>query len=108
VQRTILGKGHFFRRLCDSATTLVTKMHLVRMGTDGSSTDLVAGPMDHQKQPIYLASAGYPGYQQQHTQDGPRIFFNNTQQITSADQGAAWYACAPRFATEAKHKERRK
>ncbi len=85
VQRTILAKGHFFRHLCDSATTLVTKMHLVRMGTDGSSTDLVADQWTTNSSLFYLASAGYPRYQQQQTQDGPQIFFNNTQQITSAD-----------------------
>ncbi len=41
-----------------------------------------------------IPAVGSPGYQQQQTQNGPRIFFNNTQQITNADQGAlfSWQA----------------
>lgn len=83
-----------FRRLCDSTTNLVTKMHFLRVGTDGSSSDVVADQWTTNSSLFYTPATGSPGYQQQQTQNGPRILFNNTQQITNADQGAlfSWQA----------------
>lgn len=79
-----------FRRLCDSTTNLVTKMHLLRVGTDGSSSDVVADQWTTNSSLFYTPSGGNPYYQQQRTQSGPSINFNNVQLITNADQGAVY------------------
>jgi hypothetical protein len=80
-----------FRRLCDISSTDVNKLHVIKVGTDGTSTDIVAYQWSHTDNTAYLLTSIYPGHTTSETQVGPPAVngFPAVSQITNADQGRA-------------------
>src|SRR5438270_1049568 len=77
-----------FRRLCNSTKTVVTKLHILRVGTDGSSSDTI---VNQWKDTVARVYAPTPGDTYNYTQvaSGPGANVGNVQYIiTNADQGA--------------------
>lgn len=88
-------------RLCDSSFTSVTKLHLMRVGTDGSSSDVVVKQWNLNDTAVSNAISLYPYYTTTTTQSAPAVNINGPFAITNADQGAlfswsaSWYSyCA--------------
>jgi hypothetical protein len=93
------GMAPSFRRLCDSTMASETKMHLMRVGADGSSSDVVAKQWSANWSEVFTLAAAYPGYRRTQTQTGPAFVIldmNSNSTITNADTGALYsWAATP-------------
>jgi len=83
-----------YRRPCDRTDSLTTKLHLLRVGTDGTSSDVVVKQWTETSSTVFTL-VGDHGYHITETETGPsdvRIDWVNI--ITNADQGAlySWQA----------------
>ena len=82
-----------FKRLCDTMGTAVTKLHLMRVGAGGSSSDVVVKEWNASDSTIYTVSSTYPFYRETSTQTGPadvRFGGAGSNIITNADHGALY------------------
>jgi len=76
-----------FRRLCDSTKSVVTKLHLLRVGSDGSSSDAIVNQWKDTVTKTYAPTQG-DAYNFTQTTAGPGASVGNAQfMITNADQG---------------------
>jgi hypothetical protein len=86
---------HIFPRLCDSTTNTVSKLHLLRVGSDGSSSDVVAYQWSSSDSKVWTLSGSSPNYTATATETGtgpPAASWNapGANGITNADQGAVF------------------
>jgi hypothetical protein len=87
-----------FRRPCDHAGSSVTKLHLLRVASDGSSSDIIVKDWSENHSDVITSSATV-AYHSTRTQTGPReVQFSASHLITNADTGAlvswqAWKDC---------------
>ena len=82
-----------FSRLCDRSGSEVTKLHLMRVGSDGSSSDVVVKEWVESDSTINTVSDTYPFYRRTTTQTGPayvRFGGAGSNIITNADHGALY------------------
>ncbi|MBZ5556722.1 MAG: IPT/TIG domain-containing protein [Acidobacteriia bacterium] len=85
------NRGPQFLRLCDRSESEVTKLHLLRVGPDGSSSDVVVDSWHESRSTVFTLSPTYPYYHETGTQTGPAyVDFGGAGSniITNADQGA--------------------
>jgi hypothetical protein len=75
-----------FRRMCDTSASSVTKLHVLRAGTDGSSSDVVVHEWDWSQTSVYTPTAA-DRYNATLTQSGPGFGWNGLNMITNADTG---------------------
>ena len=78
------------RRLCDSSGTSTTKLHLLRVGSDGSSSDVVVNQWteSHSRLNTFVPGSFPLIFNEHQYQTGPRIEIGNINMITNADAGA--------------------
>lgn len=84
-----------FRRPCDRSVASATKLHLLRVGADGSSTDVVVKEWRQSSTSTFSLSANHPGYLITEIETGPSfIDIDSAPPITDADTGAlfSWRA----------------
>ena len=77
-----------FLRLCDSFGNSVTKLHVLRVGSDGSCSDFVVNQWTESHSSVNSPSSQFPFYTSKRTQTGPIVSPGNPNSITNADQGA--------------------
>jgi hypothetical protein len=83
-----------FVHLCDSSATTVTKLHILRVGTDGSSSDMVLNQWTYGQSTVHSASPngnnGSNLITTTQTQSGPPVGFNGPSMITNSGTGAVF------------------
>lgn len=86
-----------FVRHCDEWITYVYKLHFMRVGSDGTSSDVVAQQWTRSESTVYAPT---PGDSSNYTdvQAGPLINLNGVFMITNADQGAVFSWSVTKFA----------
>ncbi len=85
-----LQQNYGLGRLCDSSGTSNTKLHFLRVGSDGSSSDVIVNQWTATRGILHTFVPGsFPLIiNQQQYQTGPQIEFGNVNMITNADAGA--------------------
>jgi hypothetical protein len=78
-----------FMHLCDGSVTTVQKLHLLRVGSDGSSSDVVVQQWSSTLNTVHSPTANDPYFFTQ-TQNAPDAYVNSQHIITNADQGAVY------------------
>ena len=80
-----------YRRLCDRQGSSVTTMHVLRVGSDGASSDVVVKAWAEHHSETYTLTADAPGYHLTQIQSGPaHESFSGPAIITNADTGALY------------------
>ena len=87
----------FFVRLCDSSAAFTIKLHILRVGTDGSSSDMVVQQWSRTESTVYSGTPNGDGSNSIITtisQTAPRVVFDSVNSLTNADTGAlfSWHA----------------
>jgi hypothetical protein len=83
-----------FQRACDRTSTVVTKMHLMRVNGDGQTSDAVVKEWTATDQIVYTLNPSTVTYTSVETHTGPNDVNISEQIITNADRGAlfSWQA----------------
>jgi hypothetical protein len=77
-----------FLHLCDESDTVAIRLHVFRVGSDGSSSDIVVREWNYTDSKVYAPTPGDP-YDFTHVQSAPEVMvFDERPMITNADTGA--------------------
>ncbi|SRR6266545_4001690 len=77
-----------FHHLCDDSNTITTRLHAFRVGSDGSSSDIVIREWNYTDSKVYAPTPGDP-YDFTRVQSAPALQVgSNAPIITNADTGA--------------------
>jgi hypothetical protein len=82
-------QNHALGRLCDSSGHSTTKLHLMRVGSGGSSSDVIVNQWkeSHSNLKTFVPDTFPVILRQNRLQSGPKIEFNGFYLITNARKG---------------------
>jgi hypothetical protein len=79
-----------FNHPCDYTESTITKLHLLRVGSDGSSSDVIVKESVEHYGAVFTPSTEYPFYHETDTKIGPDVRHDLADIITNADAGALY------------------